>query len=54
MTDYAMDEILLKSVFTVIAGIIIFNEQISVRELFGYIIMFTEILLLKFQLKKKS
>lgn len=43
----------LESVFAVIAGIIILNEQISMRETLGCIIMFTAILLAQIPAKKK-
>lgn len=43
----------LESVFAVIAGIIILNEQISTREAFGCIIMFAAILLAQIPAKVK-
>ncbi|WP_206457863.1 DMT family transporter [Anaerovorax sp. IOR16] len=43
----------LESVFAVIAGIIILKEQISIRESFGCIIMFTAILLAQIPSKRK-
>ncbi|MBR0599415.1 DMT family transporter [Sinanaerobacter chloroacetimidivorans] len=44
----------LESVFAVIAGIIILNEQISMRETFGCIIMFAAILLAQIPAKSKE
>lgn len=43
----------LESVFAVIAGIILLHEQISVREAFGCIIMFTAIILAQIPMKEK-
>lgn len=43
----------LESVFAVIGGIIILNEQISMRETLGCIIMFAAILLAQIPAKKK-